>query len=224
MFLYAVSMSSSDLTNKIVVGLPLSQYKQDRDVLRDLLLSTRINTIGVNGVSRKVCIDDVAVYPEGIGAVAGTDFEGIVIDIGGRTTDCCFVSDNVGVKKIKNPFSIPKGTLNLHSDFIKALNSRYCLDLPLDAADRILKKGLKIDGEQKDHSFAVDVFREYVEELVNSLQVEYSIRTQETLLIGGGCQLLYKALRNRIPAARMIDNPIFANAIGFKKVGEYLWR
>ncbi|HYF75465.1 MAG TPA: ParM/StbA family protein [Candidatus Nitrosocosmicus sp.] len=223
LFLYAVALSSADLSNKVVVGLPISQFQQEKDELKNILLPQRINTIGVNGISRKICIDDIEVYPEGIGAITGSEYEGIVIDIGGRTTDVCLVSDHDGNKKVKNPYSIAKGTLNLYSDFIKAINSKYGLDLSPDDADRILKKGLRVDGDNVDCSFAIEIFRQYVEELVNYLQVEYSLRTQEVLLIGGGSQLLYKALKNRIPGARLADNAVFANAVGFRKVGEQLW-
>lgn len=226
LFLYSVAISSNDLTNKVVVGLPLGQYKQDKDEYRNLLLSSRINTIAINGASRKVCIDDVMVYPEGVGAITGTgtDFEGIVVDIGGRTTDVCRVTDSDGIKKIGDPDSIPRGTMNLYSDFIKSINTRYCLDLVPDDADRILKNGLRIDGEPVECSFAIDVFRQYVDDLVGRLQVDYSLKTQDVMLVGGGAQLLYKSIRNRIPGARLMDNPIFANAKGFKRIGDKIWQ
>lgn len=217
MFLYA--MATEQHYTRAVVGLPLSQYKQDKDALKALLLSRRVNDIAINGRMQKVVIDDVEVYPEGLAAIYGTDFEGVVIDIGGRTTDCC----EVFCGKPVNPFSLPKGTLNLDSDFIKILNSRG-LDLKPEDADRILRKGLHIDGEPVDVSGAMVVFKQFVSDLVSHLQVEYSIRTRDVALIGGGCQLLHQAIRNRMPGARMITNPVYANAIGLRKVGEALWK
>lgn len=218
LFLYALAMSG-DKSYSAVVGLPLSQYKEDKDTLRSVLLAERINDIAINNISQRVIVDNVEVYPESLAAIYGTDFNGVLIDIGGRTTDCCEVTGG----KVSNPFSLPKGTLNLDSDFIKVLNSRG-LDLRPEDANHILKNGLKIDGEPVDISGAMEVFRQFVDNLVSQLQIEYSIRTRDVLLIGGGCQLLHQAIRNRIPAARIINNPVFANAIGFEKVGRSIWQ
>jgi plasmid segregation protein ParM len=189
-----------------------------------MLLSNRAYLIEINGTPRKINIDDVEVYPEGAGAVVKTGFEGVIIDIGGRTTDACMITNEGEKKKIGNPYSIPRGTLNLYSDFIKVINSRHGLDLMPENADRIIRNGLKIEGEAVDFTIAMDVFRQFVESLVGDLQVEYSLKTNEVLLIGGGCNLLSKALSNRIPTARLINNPVFANANGFREVGEQLWR
>jgi len=206
LFLYAITSTGA---TKAVVGLPMSQYRQDKDELRELLLQR--HNVSVNGAQK---LSDVAVYPEGV----IPDFNGVIIDIGGRTTDACLMHD----RKPENPFSMPIGTLNLYSDFIKQINSRHGLDLKPDDADRIIRNGLKINGEPVNVS--MDIFREYVDSLVNVLQIEYSIKTHDVLLIGGGCQLLHSALVKRIPAARLISNPVFANAINFQKVGEALWR
>lgn len=128
------------------------------------------------------------------------------------------------MKKVHNPQSIAKGTLNLYSDFIKAINSRYILDLDINDADRIIKSGLKIYGEPVDIQFAIAGFKEFVNSLVNLLTLEYKISTQPISLIGGGAQLLYNPIKNRIPNARLIENSFYANAIGFKRVGCMLWQ
>lgn len=217
LFLYAAAMAG-DQHIRAVVGLPLSQYREDKDALRSLLMSRRVNDLTINNKPYRVIVDDVEVYPEGLSAIFGTDFEGVIVDIGGRTTDCCEVAQG----KVSNPYSLPKGTLNLYSDFIKALNGKG-LDLKPEDADRILRKGLRVDGVPVDISGAMEVFRSFVSDLVAELQLEYSLKTHDVLLIGGGCQLLHQAIRNRIPAARMINEPLFANALGFRKVGESIW-
>lgn len=224
LFINAIAMSSTDSYNKVVVGLPLSQYKQDSEALKNILLTDRMQNVSINnGPTRKIILEDVSVYPEGLGSVVGTDFEGIIVDVGGRTTDACLITDKDGAKKVNNPYSMPIGTLNLYSELIKIINSKG-LDLKMDDAERILKNGLKVDGHPIDFTPAMEVFKKYVNELVNNLQIEYSIRTQEVLLIGGGCQLLQAAIKNRVPNARMIENPVFSNANGFKRIGDSLWR
>ena len=38
LFFGAAALSSEDLENQVVVGLPLSQYKQDKDILKKIIL------------------------------------------------------------------------------------------------------------------------------------------------------------------------------------------
>jgi len=220
MFLYALYESTHDIKNKAVVGLPISQYKTDKDELKQILLSQRINQIEGN----TLIIEDVEVYPEGVAAIYNKDFEGVIIDIGGRTTDIALITENNGVKKINDPYSLPYGTLNLYSDFIKLINSTHSLDLKAEDAERILKNGLKVYGQQIDVTFAMAVFKQYVEKLVSVLQVDYSIKTHDVLLIGGGSQMLFKPFKKRVQQAEIIQEPLFANAQGFQKVGEQLWQ
>lgn len=217
LFIAAVALSADDIENQVVVGLPLSQYKQDKETLKELLTKERIYQITINGINKKIIIEDVEVYPEGLGSV--DNFEGIVIDIGGRTTDIAEIEN----MKVKNPFSLPVGIMNLYSDFIKVINDRYSLDLKTNDVDRILRNGLKIYGEPKDISFALDIFKQYVETIINELQINYSIKTHDIKLTGGGAALLAKAFLRRLPNADIVENPLFANAIGFKKVGESIW-
>lgn len=218
LFITAIALSTDDIENQIVVGLPLSQYKQDKELLKDILTKERIMYISLNGIDKKIIIEDVEVYPEGLGAIESS-FDGIIIDIGGRTTDIAEIEN----MKVKNPFSLSVGTMNLYSDFIKVINDKYSLDLKINDVDRILRNGLKIYGEEKDISFALEVFREYVEKIVSELQINYSIKTHDIKLTGGGAVLLAKAFTKRLPNAEIVDNPFFANAIGFKRVGESIW-
>jgi len=219
MFITSIVLSSNEINNQIVVGLPLSQYKEDKDNLKQLLLKDRMQKVIINNIERKVIIEDVSVYPEGVAALIGENYNGVIIDIGGRTTDVALLES----KKVRKPYSLPIGTLNLYSDYIKSINNKYSLDLKSEDASRILKDGLKIYGEQKETTFALDIFKTYVENIVRELQVSYSIKTLDIRLIGGGATLLYKAFKNRIPNAMLINNAIFANANGLQKVGEGIW-
>jgi len=220
LFYTSILLSTNDIANSIVIGLPLSQFREDKDNLKQLLLKDRIQIINLNGKERKLILEDIEVYPEGVGALIGTEFNGVIVDIGGRTTDVSILENN----KVKKPYSISTGTLNLYSDFIKSINSKYSLDLKSEDAARILQYGLKIYGEQKEISFALDVFKAYIDSIVRELQVSYSIKTLDIMLVGGGSELLYKAFKNRIPQAQLIPNSIFANAEGFKKWGLSLWQ
>ncbi len=206
-FAYLTSLFYEPL--RVVVGLPILQYQQDCTAFREKLLNLKIkNVIGVE------------VYPEGIGTIDS----GIVIDIGGRTTDCALIRNINCQKKIENPISLPTGTFNLYSEFIKALNSRFCLDLKVEDAQEIIKNGLIIDGVSTDIRFAAETFKSFVEQLVNTLNIEYSLRSKSVVLVGGGSQLLSEPLLKRIPGAILHNDCIFANAKAFREVGEQIWQ
>ena len=215
MFLYALTMSTTEINNRCVVGLPISQYKADREEIKQLLLNPRMNVVSLNGVQRKLYIEDVEVYPEGL---ISTE-DGILIDIGGRTTEVALVEN----LKVVSSFSIPEGTLNLYSDFVNIINTRYGLDLKQSDAERIIRNGLKIDGFDADVTFAQEAFRAFVENLVSQIQVKYPVKTLPVTILGGGGQLLFVPIKKRIPNSQLANNPVFTNALLFKKVGESKW-
>jgi hypothetical protein len=37
-------------------------------------------------------------------------------------------------------------------------------------------------------------------------------------------ELFYEAIKNRIPQAELKENPIFANAEAYERIGEELWQ
>ncbi|WP_139905604.1 ParM/StbA family protein [Clostridium thermarum] len=217
---HAIAMSTHDVENQVVCGLPMNQYKEFKDELKERILSNRIKDIEMNGRNRRIIISDVEIIPEG----AAVDIEGISIDIGGRTTDCCLKRYENGRMRILNPLSYAKGTLNLYSEAAKLINSKFALDLSASDMEKIFKKGLKINGVLQDIGFVLDVFRSFVDSLVNDLRVEYSLKTEDVHVLGGGGQLLFKAIKNRIPQAELVENSLFRNAIEFERYGEQLWQ
>lgn len=103
----AIEKSTSDKRNRVVVGLPLIQYQEDKEYLINRILQSKL-------------VDDVEVVPEGVLTVPG-EYEGMVIDIGGRTTDICMLVNENGIRKVRKPISIPKGALNLENEFINRI-------------------------------------------------------------------------------------------------------
>lgn len=219
----AICMSSADEKNKIVLGLPVSQFKTDKAELTNLIVNNRSLKGSVGGEEKSIYIEDVEIYPEGIGTV-GAEFEGIILDIGGRTTDICQIRKIGSKRKIDNPFSEPIGMINLYSDFIKKLNSKYSLNLTFDDAERILRAGLKLKGLETDISDCKEVFKQYVDKIVNKLKTEYSVDTLDVRIVGGGAIILNKLFIEQLPQAKLIEDSLFANARVFEMVGKQLWK
>ncbi len=111
--------------------------------------------------------------------------------------------------------------MNLESDFINYLNTCYGLDLKQDDAQRIIRNGLTIYGEKKEVS--MDIFKEFVESIVRNVQVDYSLKTNNVVLIGGGADKLYTAFKNRIPQAYLVRDPFMANALAYEKYGREIF-
>ena len=199
----AIERSTTDKNNKLVVGLPLSQYKEDKEHLINRILQSRL-------------VVDVDVVPEGVLTVPA-NYEGIIIDIGGRTTDICLLEIEGNKRSIKKPMSLPNGIMNLESDFINHINNLYGLDLKQSDAQRILRNGLYIYGKRKE--IMLDVFKEFVESIVRRVQVDYSLKTNNVVLIGGGADKLFNAFKNRIPQAYLVKEPFLANTLAYEKYG-----
>ena len=215
----ALSTKSRTVSNQIVLGLPLSQYNEDREALIQKVLSNNDKWININDTERHIIIDDVEVFPEGVFTV-DDDYQGIVIDVGGRTTDCALIEVVRGKKKILDPISIPTGTINLYDKFIDSLNMELGLDLKLRDAERILESGLILDGTKVNIDFAKRFIEEYSENLYRQLQLKYSLKTNIVTLTGGGADLVYNHLELKLGQGLIKQrDSIKANAKNFYELG-----
>lgn len=215
----ALSTKSRTVSNQIVLGLPLSQYNEDREALIQKILSNNDKWININDTERHIIIDDVEVFPEGVFTV-DDDYQGIIIDVGGRTTDCALIEVVRGKKKILDPISIPTGTINLYDKFIDSLNMELGLDLKLRDAERILESGLILEGHKVNIDFAKRFIEEYSENLYRQLQLKYSLKTNIVTLTGGGADLIYNHLESKLGQGLIKQrDSIKANAKNFYELG-----
>lgn len=217
-----LAIGSKEPEVQLVLGLPLSQYKTDKQKLIEMIMSNSYMFGSINGEEANYIITDVEIYPEGIAAIP-SDYEGIVVDIGGRTTDCCLTYIENGRRKIEDPISLPTGTIKLYSSLINIINSKYCLDLEISNAKRIIKNGLMIDGKIENTTFITNIFKDYLEDLIRRLNVAYSVNSNNICFTGGGSLELRKPILKRINHAIISDNAVFDNAKGFYEVGCKLW-
>lgn len=176
----SICKSTNEQNIELALGLPLSQYKEDKDKLKELV-ERNFNLKG----TKEFYIENVEVYPEGL-VCLDSGYEGVLVDIGGRTTDVCLVENINGRRKIINPMSFPTGTINLESDFINLINNNFGLDLSLGNFNRIMRNGLKIRGEQQNISFAINVFKEYLEQLLKDINLNYNLAINDITFCGGG--------------------------------------
>lgn len=218
-----IALANRDEFNQVVVGLPINQYKVNKPIIEGLIYENKMKVIKINNEVRKIIITDFRVYPEGIGAYysLNTNEDVIIVDIGGRTTDIAYIKD----KKNSISSTVSIGTLNIYKSIADKLNSDYCLNLGIQDTERIVKRGtLLIDGAPIDLSFITGILKENFMKIKEDLDFKFPARTVPIVLVGGGTYMYQKAFMRRYKNCTTADNPIFANSIGFQKVGEQLWK
>lgn len=219
----ALNGNKDDVLQQIVCGLPINQYKANRETLEDTVLKTRVREIKFNDEPRKIIITDFKVYPEGVGAYysLNTNDDVIIVDIGGRTTDIAYIVN----KKVKNSTTVAVGTLNIYKDIADKLNAAHSLDLDVEIVDRILDRGhLEIDGDSIDLGFVTEVLKRNFVKINDDLSMKFPARVEKIILVGGGYKLFERAFKNRYQNCYVADNPVYANAIGFRKVADMSWQ
>lgn len=220
----AIERSSKDNINQVVVGLPIQQYKANKEELKELVNNNRCAHI--NG--RQIFITDIEVAPEGASVCYNMPLDVrqeigekqfIVIDIGGRTTDVsAFIN-----KKIVEVKTIPVGILNIYQDIIDYINTTYTENFTLEDGEIILKEGLFLNGENKDVSFVKPILHKHFNSIYKELQLKFNLSKGYIYLTGGGSNILKLAFKNRLNNLIVSQDPLYDNAIGFKRVGEQLW-
>ena len=212
LFLYSLALQN-DKYFKAVVGLPALAYKANRDTFKD-------NTI-INKEPKKIIIEDLIVFPEGAGAyfsLKNRPKNAVIIDIGGGTIN--IVSFKNG--KLDSCTTIGKGMIELYNQVRDYLNATYTLKLELEDIEIIMREGLKVDNEEISFTFIKPIIDSFIKDLMNELR-NFPIRTSKVLLSGGGSKLL-KAPLSKIPGLEVIEDYLFSNSKGFKKVGESKWK
>lgn len=217
----AILQATTDTANYIVVGLPVGQYKEHKDKLKDRIMNYKFKNLKLNGVERNLVIKDCEIYPESLATYYALSWRDdcIIVDIGGRTTDICYIR---AVKLINNS-TLAVGTLNIYSDISKYLNNKYALNIDFEYAEKIIQRGcLKVNGDNIDLGFIKEALKESFLKINKELELNYPVSTEKIILTGGGGKLFENAFKKRYNT-ELVNNYIFSNSEGFKKVGDMLW-
>ena len=232
MLCLALGLSTKEEFIRIVLGLPINQYRSKKDKMIEVIEDNKILNFKLNGIERTIYIEEAAIFPEGVATYYSLDVDKrreliekdlIVLDIGGRTTDIALLK--AGKKRsVAKSTSLDVGMINIYNDMINEINSLYTLGLNIEDAEGIIKNGLEVDGEKKDTTFIKNIIRNNIEKVFKELNISYPVRTSPILVTGGGGRYFFKSIKKRYPSAQIIEDNLFSNALGYKKVGEKLWR
>lgn len=223
-----IALSSKSNDNKIVLGLPISQVQEDASELINLVMRNSHKEIKINGTQRTINISDIEVLPEGVTTVSD-DYEGIIIDIGGGTIDCCIMKTVRNERKILKPISIPKGMNTFYQEFSDRINEQYTnlgLSFEAEDAEEILYNRY---FEYENNRFNVDsqaYYDEFVEDIISKLRAaKYPLKNKPVSLTGGGAIDLNSSFEKIIGKNVTIqDDPLFSNSRNFYEIGINLFK
>lgn len=242
--LFLVALTESTAAKRadlmIVTGLPVAYFEGDRGVVRERLS-------GEHGVQREgrhrqsLTVIDVKVVPQPFGTLLAAtlnDRGGVadldlargaigVVDAGGKTTNLLSVNRLTEINR--ETASVGVGAW----DAVRALRgilSTECPDLDLrdhQVIGAIIARQIKYFGQPVDLAGMVD---DILEPLANQIIAEASqlwnggAGLDAILVSGGGALLLGPYIKRHFRHARIVDEPVFANALGFYRFAEYLGR
>ena len=221
----AISRSTDDRINKVVLGLPIKQYKKNKDKLKEYIKENRCARVN----ERDIVIQDIEVVPESAAIYYNLPYEHYeeftknqltIICIGGRTTEICQYKNG----KIIGFDSYKLGMLNVYQDIVSYINNKYTKDFELEEGEDVLENGLLLDGEYIDMSFIKPILKRHFIDVYKDIQLKFNIDKGYIYLTGGGSKIFEKAFMNRSSNVVKSNDPIYDNVMGYKKVGVNLWQ
>jgi len=243
---YALALASlTELTNAtladlvIVTGLPVTFYT-DKTVVRDRLLGEH-KVQRENRRAQSLRVSDCRVIPQPFGALLSA-----TLDDGGRIVDQALATGAVGVidvgGKTTNLLSVNRlseigretSSVSVGAwDVVRAVKTwlaDHCPDLDLrdhQVADAIVARQVSYYGERIDIAPVVDaVITPLADQVIaEATQLWNGGAALDAILVsGGGALLLGSHIRQHFRHARAVDDPVFANALGFWRFAQYLGR
>lgn len=222
---------------RIVTGLPVAFYS-DKAILRGLLMGEhRATREGRRAQVFKVT--DCRVIPQPFGALLAQ-----ALDDRGNVTDRDLAMGNVGVVdvggKTTNLLSVNRlaeigretASVNVGAwDVVRAVRgwlADHCPNLDRrdhQVIDAIIARQMKYYGEPQDLGPVVDAALEPMAAQVIAQATQLwngGAGLDAVLVSGGGALLLGPYIKGHFPHARVVEEPIFANALGYYRFAQHL--
>lgn len=230
--LFGALAEENQTVYQLVLGLPVGQYKANRDSLRNYILQNKYKDITYNNRSKKIIIDDVIVAAEGVTVfhnipdnikieIGNRDI--VVVDIGGGSTDISLLKGNSKEREVEDYSTIPTAMFKIYRDLIKAINERFTQNFRLEDAEDILNEGLFLYGQNQDLSFVVPIIKNHFNSILQEINLIAKADSGFIYLTGGGALMLKKPFQNRFKNLILSNNPLYDNVCGYLKEGENQW-
>ncbi len=207
----------------LVLGLPFNQCLGNEEKFKEKIMEYNNREVIYKDKKVNFTIRDVTVFAQGLGAVFGLglqDGEYITFDIGSYTMNVALVEIINDIPKIIQYNTWYDGILTIYDDIISEVNKRYELTLSNDYAEKIISRGLVVDGVEQDTRFVTLMMKDYLENVFSRFKTNYPTYSITPILAsGGGSILLWNVLEKAFCNAILLPNSQFANAQGYYDFG-----
>ena len=241
LFLAAVSelTTATRVDLQVVTGLPVAFYGDAEELHGRLVGEHRLRRHGRHG--QTITVTECRVIPEPFGTLLA-----VTLDDRGRIADRALATGSVGVidvgGKTTNLLSVHRmSEIGRETDSVNAgawdtvralrewLNENYPnLDLrDHQIIDAIIARKTKYYGDVVDLTAVVDGILEPLADQViaQASQLWNGAAGLDAILVsGGGALLLGPYVELHFPHARIVEDPVFANALGFWRFAERIAR
>lgn len=231
--LTALHQAGAANISRLVTGLPVSWYADDKDALEAAL--TGEHSLVVNGEEAKIIIKTITTMPQPMGTI----FQAIisngipndprhlakqkvaVLDIGMHTTDAALVNALEYIKLSSDSIETAGGAF--FKSLQRSIAERYKLSLSIINTEAAYHNGYVIlwgkevklpDAMLKDAIKDVaDIIVAFVQDLWQGDDDPKSFRI--IFITGGNAPMFYVAIRAALPSSVLVKEPHLANVRGF---------
>lgn len=208
----------------LATGLPIGQFDEQNERFRESIMAYNKCSVVYDGKPYPFRIHDALIGRQGVSSLYTLrDLYGeyIVVDLGGLTVDPSLTEFDGASNKLTLFDTWYKGLRTIYSSIIEMVNNKYNLKLDVSYAEKILLRGLNVNGKPQELSFLKPLWQDYIDDITEELKLKYPTETAPIYLTGGGAELLYNAFCKRFSDVHKINNPQFANAIGYYNWGYF---
>jgi len=235
-----LSSTPHDSAVRVVTGLPVAFYSDAEKLAGRLLGDHRVQREGRQ--AQLFHIADVRVVPEAFGTVFAAAFNDQgkavdqalltgtvgVIDLGGKTTNLLSVRRCSQVNR--ETASVNVGAWAA----VRAVQAELAQRFPgleelraHQVMDAVIARKVRYYGDDVDlRGIVEDTLRPLAKQvLAEATRLWNGGATLDRILVaGGGALLLGSYIEEHFPHAQVIPDPVFANALGFWRFGQRVWR
>lgn len=188
----------------IITGLPVAHHTTEgKEAMTDLLWGP--HTVRVNGQFGAYVVDQIGIVPEGGGA-----YWDAILDDEGKLRNSWLAEQKVRV------VDLGSRTVN----YVTIHRRKY-----LDRDSGTMNYGmLELSNSQEESDdTALEQFTRRIAADLMKRWLNYRPQEDVVLLAGGGSILLAPWLQQHFPLAQFAEDPLFANAQGYRKMGVARW-
>lgn len=196
----------------LAIGCPVENVKGLREKFINDLVGRDFLYKANGNVERTIRIEHLLVNGESISAyysLKKSEREGrcIIFDIGGLSINISSFENG----RLEKYITYPKGILHLQEEIRKGLNSEG-ENYTLEDIGVLMHSSTGISNLES-------YYNKFIEAFLNEVKISFKLNLYNNVyLSGGGSILLENTIKYKVPAATIVEDPLFANVKGNKKL------